>query len=353
MTSRIRAHAFAAMAMLVGCLWLPLTALAQISSVPLRIGFFNTENLFDCQHDSLTDDFEFLPDGRRRWTPARYYTKLRHVAEVIASMGSDDVPALVGLCEVENDSCLTDLTRHSPFRTAAYSYVMSHGDDPRGIDVALLYSPAFFHLLHAAEHAVPVHTIRSDAYARPMLHVSGVLLTGDTLDVLVCHWPSRLHGTHASEPLRSMAASVVQAVCDSLLAVRTKALVLVMGDFNEPPTGPSVARLEDGAHLINLARTAQPMYSPKRRSDCNGTYRYKGRWEHLDQMLVSPAFAAYLPASGNSSPPALTIYNATFLLEREPIYGGLRPYRTYIGQRYHSGYSNHLPVFADFLLPLD
>ena len=75
MTSRIRAHVFAAMAMLVGCLWLPLTTSAQTSSVPLRIGFFNAENLFDCQHDSLTDDFEFLPDGRRRWTHTRYHTK--------------------------------------------------------------------------------------------------------------------------------------------------------------------------------------------------------------------------------------------------------------------------------------
>ena len=25
---------------------------------------FNCENLFDCQHDSLKNDVEFLPDGR-------------------------------------------------------------------------------------------------------------------------------------------------------------------------------------------------------------------------------------------------------------------------------------------------
>ena len=353
MISPVRVIACTAMVILQGCLWFPLTVSAQSSAIPLRIGFFNAENLFDCQHDSLTDDFEFLPDGRRRWTPARYQTKLRRVAEVIASMGDDEVPAIVGLCEVENDRCLTDLTRHSPLHAAAYSYVMSHGDDPRGIDVALLYRPALFHPFCADEHAVSVRAIHRNAHARPVLHVSGRLPTGDTLDVLVCHWPSRLGGTRASEPLRSVVASVVQAVCDSLQTVRTKALLLVMGDLNEPPSGHAVAQLEGGSHLVNLARTAQPMYPPKRNSDCQGTYRYKGRREKLDQMLVSPALAACIPAANITNAPFLTIYNAPFLLEHEPVYGGLRPRRTFLGLRYRSGYSDHLPIFADFLFPLD
>ena len=37
---------------------------------------FNCENLFDCQHDSLKNDVEFLPDGSYHWTPFRYWRKL-------------------------------------------------------------------------------------------------------------------------------------------------------------------------------------------------------------------------------------------------------------------------------------
>ena len=176
-----------------------------------------------------------------------------------------------------------------------------------------------------------------------MLHVSGELLTGDTLDILVCHWPSRLGGARASEPLRQLAASVVQAVCDSLVRVRAHPLIVVMGDLNEPPDGKAVSQLERGAGLVSLAHAARPVFPVRRSSDCSGSYRYKGRWEQLDQMLVSPA----VPSS-----PSLNIYNAPFLLEKEPVYGGLRPFRTFNGLRYQGGYSDHLPVFADILFPM-
>lgn len=307
----------------------------------LRVVFYNAENLFDFRHDSLKNDLEYLPDGRRRWTPWRYMEKLRRMSEVIASIGDDRAPELVGLCEVENDSCLRDLTRRSPLRTVGYRYVMTHGDDPRGIDVALLYRPEHFRLLSRAEHAVAVRHLRADAHARPVLHVSGELLSGDTLDVLVCHWPSRLGGSRTSEPLRLQAATVVQTICDSLSRVRGKPLLLVMGDLNEPSGGRAVSQLERGAGLVNLARTARPVFPVRRRSDCSGTYRYRGRWEQLDQMLVSPAMSL-----------SLHIYNASFLLEKEPVYGGMRPFRTFYGLRYKGGYSDHLPVYADILFPL-
>ena len=50
-----------------------------------------------------------------------------------------DTPALVALCEVENDSVLRDLTRYSVLREAGYRYVITHSPDERGINVALLY----------------------------------------------------------------------------------------------------------------------------------------------------------------------------------------------------------------------
>ena len=102
----------------------------------------NCENLFDCRHDSLKDDHEFLPEAYRRWTPSRYWKKLNRIGQEIVACGGEGkqwrLPDLVALCEVENDSVLRDLTHRSLLRTARYEYVMTNSPDVRGIDVALL-----------------------------------------------------------------------------------------------------------------------------------------------------------------------------------------------------------------------
>ena len=79
---------------------------------PFRVMFYNVENLFDCQHDTLKNDYEFLPDAPKGWTRARYNDKLAKIAKVIVATGVKDVPDLVGLCEVENDHCMKDLTEY-------------------------------------------------------------------------------------------------------------------------------------------------------------------------------------------------------------------------------------------------
>ena len=122
-------------------------ALGTRPALPVRVAFYNVENLFDTRHDSLKQDYEYLPDGIRHWTPHRYWHKLDCVARTIASPGGERWPALVGLCELENDSVMYDLTRRSPLRAAGYQYLVTDGSDPRGIDVALLWDPYLFRLI--------------------------------------------------------------------------------------------------------------------------------------------------------------------------------------------------------------
>ena len=157
------------------------------------------ENLFDTVDDPLKDDDEFLPEGTMKWKPWRYWEKLRNITRVITAVGGMYSPALVGLCEVENDSVLFDLTRRSPLRAQGYEYVITSSPDERGVDVALLYQRHQFRLLEKNEHEV----LFSDKRLRPtrnILHVAGKTVTGDTLDLFVCHWPSRRGGQRESEP---------------------------------------------------------------------------------------------------------------------------------------------------------
>ena len=104
--------------------FIPLSALmllAFLTSAPLhgqekkdtltfRIMGYNVENLFDCRHDTLKNDREFLPDAVRRWNYTKYKKKLNAIARIIIAAGKWTPPALVALCEVENDSVLRDLT---------------------------------------------------------------------------------------------------------------------------------------------------------------------------------------------------------------------------------------------------
>ncbi|KAA6305123.1 hypothetical protein EZS27_043226, partial [termite gut metagenome] len=170
----------------------PVAILAQEDSV-FRVVCWNVENLFDTRHDSLKQDEDFLPASLRRWHDERYKEKLANVAHVIATTAEWHIPALVGLCEVENEKVMSDLTQHSPLKEYGYRYVITDSPDIRGMDVALLYRCDRFKLLDYQ----PLRIRSIDETSRPtrdILHVTGLLINGDTLDVFVCHFPSRLEG---------------------------------------------------------------------------------------------------------------------------------------------------------------
>ena len=44
------------------------------------------------------------------------------------------------------------------------------------------------------------------------------------------------------------------------------------------------------------------------------------------------------------------IFDAGFLLEEDEKYYGKKPFRTYLGPRYHGGFSDHLPVYLDLVV---
>jgi hypothetical protein len=111
------------------------------------LAFYNIENLFDLENDPLTNDDDFLPTSKKRWTPKRYENKLRKLGSVISKIGKDNTktaPIVVGLAEVENKKVLSDLVNSEHLINESYSFVHFDSSDERGIDVALLYKPQFF-----------------------------------------------------------------------------------------------------------------------------------------------------------------------------------------------------------------
>ena len=286
----------------------------------------NCENLFDTRHDSLKNDLEFLPEGSYKWTPYRYWAKLNHLGQEIVAL-SNPIPDFVAMCEVENDSVMFDLTRRSLLRNAGYEYVMASSPDERGIDVALLYQPASFALLHS--HSIRIKPLPDTRPTRDILYASGLIITGDTLHVFVVHAPSRRGGEQASRPYRLHVANRLAAAVDSVYAISRDAKIIIAGDFNDYADSPALQHLYEH-HLINITADAKGSHGAK------ATYRWHGEWRSLDQILCSPSLAARKQSS--------VIGDLPFLLEDDEKYGGKKPYRTYLGPRYLGGYSDHLPL---------
>ena len=177
---------------------------------------YNVENLFDTNDNPDKNDNDFLPTGNRHWTRGRYYHKLQQIAKVISAAGEWSTPALVGLCEVENDSVLIHLLNRTPLKMQHYHYCMTHGSDTRGINTALLYQRDKFGYIGHQEHPV-IFTRKQHKHTRNILHVWGKVLTLDTLDIFVCHLPSRYGGEKESEADRFDAARTLRNLCDSLM----------------------------------------------------------------------------------------------------------------------------------------
>ena len=316
-------------------IWFLCLAFPASAQESFRVLFWNVENLFDCKDNPQKNDNEYLPEATRHWTYFRYRDKLKNLAKGIIASGNDYVPDLVGLCEVENDSCLYDLTRRSPLKEADYRYVMTDSPDMRGIDVALLYQRGSFKLVQHQSIRIPSEQI-GHAPTRDILHVTGKVISGDSLDVFVCHMPSRSGGQAMSEPYRIFTAERLKQAVDSVMHVRRNPNIIVMGDFNDYPTDRSMKEVlgADGK-LRNLMKGKK-----------EGTYRYRGEWGILDHFLVSENLLGK-KGSIRTSRKKAQILRHEFLLEEDENYGGDKPFRTYNGMRYQGGFSDHLPIALD------
>ena len=328
------------------CCFIHLPAQKNPVKQNFKIMCYNVENFFDCVNDSSTNDSEFLPGGMRGWNYAKYQKKQENIAKVITAIGGWEAPALVGLCEVESRKCLVDLTRYSGLKNLRYKFLHHESPDPRGIDVALLYQPSAFKPIH--NQAINILFPNTpNSHTRDILFATGIIPTGDTLHVFVCHFPSRLGGEMESEDKRLLVASVLRSKIDSLFTVNPHPNIMIMGDFNDFPTNESLLSILKAKPLVdNVSERSLYNLMYKLHTDGKGTNKHNGDWGALDQLIVSGNLLKNKQFSTKQAD--AHIFDADFLLEDDKTFLGKQPFRTYVGMKYHEGYSDHLPVYADF-----
>lgn len=312
-----------------------------------RVMFYNVENFFDTEDNPLKDDDEFLPDGFMQWTPWKYWEKHRNITRVVTAVGGMYSPALIGLCEIENDSTLFDLTKRSPLRAQEYSYIITDSPDDRGINVALLYQRLQFRPVVIQEYEVQFSQ-KNTRPTRNILHVCGEMINGHLLDVFVCHFPSRSGGQKETEPARIDAAKLLKNKVDSIFAQRHDANIIIMGDFNDHPTNKSLSHILEASSIENplLNNRLYNLFHISADDPEFGSYKYQGRWEVLDQFIVSGALLSNQNGILLKNKEA-HVFKADFLLVDDDKYYGKKPSRTNSGPRYLGGFSDHLPIYLD------
>lgn len=313
---------------------------------------FNVENLFDTIPDTLYQDKEFLPCGKKQWNTLRYYRKLRLIAETISLGGRLEWPWLVALQEVENEGVLRDLVRQTAIAPAHYQPIVSRGADNRGMRVALLYAEGLFLPNSVSEWRIPTPQGYPPKSSRPILAVRGLLLGRYPIRIVVVHLPSNRQGRKGSQPYRREAFHLLRTKCDSLSRVEPSTPLVVIGDFNssshevEETDGWVVSYNQRNAmeerKLYDVSQDRSP-------DSLRGSYYFRKAYTQIDRLLLSPHFFV------EEHPASIIIYekgsfaNCPLAGKMKRLSSGMQiPFRTFGGDNYIGGTSDHLPIKATF-----
>ena len=322
------------------------TAVAQEKKIGVYgVGFYNLENLFDTCHDEGKNDYEYLANGTNKWNAMKYESKLANMSRVLAEMGNDLLKnigcAIIGVSEVENARALSDLVAQPALAARNFKFCHVEGPDKRGVDCGLLYNPRFFEPKDVKLYPY-VQKLEKDSgfVTRGFLTVKGSL-AGDDIAVIVCHLPSRA----ATSFYRELGAEQVRHLKDSLIAAEPNLKVIVMGDMNDDPMDPSMAKSLRARKKIADVKSGD-MFNPwwKTLADGNGTIKYDGGYNLFDQIILSPQL---LNPEGKKDFSTLKyvkhqIFSREYMLQQEGKFKGY-PKRTFSGGVWLNGFSDHLP----------
>ena len=334
---------FAGLAMTLALVFLILSTSSKESKKNKRnltLVFYNVENLFDTVDDPKKDDAEFLPGSEKKWDHIKYSKKLDDLSKVLSSVNPNELPEIIGLCEVENREVVSDLAKTGNLAKGKYRVVHHENPDTRGIDCALLYRPNEFRVV--THFPVRIQFKNEPQHkTRDILYVKGKTLNREEFHIFVNHWPSRIGGVAETEHNRVEVAQVLRSKIDSVLLQNPEANIVVMGDMNDEPENKSLHETlsakkpgTPGAKLVNL------MFPDDLQE--KGSYYYRGNWNMLDNLVVS---SGLLDDTGFKCIEQKGFIFQQKWMEYKDRNGQISPNRTFGGPNYYGGASDHFPVY--------
>lgn len=245
----------------------------------IRVGSYNTLNLFDVYDDPYTAD---------ETTPPKPRSEMEHLAASIRKLDAD----VLALVEVENRPVLERFVRTFLADMGYDDVILFEGNDGRGIDCAIL----------SRLPVGPVSSYRHVRFGMPgggktrfrrdLLRARIEPEGAPAFDVFVVHLKSKRGESGDSSAIRMAEAAEVRAVCDETMKADAGARFVVCGDFNDTWDSDAVKTIRgSGAGELKAFFTDLP-------EAARITYNREPHRSMIDFVLCSPAMAkSYAPGS--------------------------------------------------------
>jgi endonuclease/exonuclease/phosphatase family metal-dependent hydrolase len=190
----------------------------------------NALNLFDDADDPYTTD---------EATPSKPREELDHLAATIRKVNAD----VVALQEVENRGYLERFVKLL-LPDMGYNYIVQFdGNDPRGIDVALL-SRAPIGEVTSRRHLRFIGPDGAERkFNRDVPAITVMPKGAEPFEIWPVHLKSKADSAETSEPIRLAEAAELRRLLDAKLAANPNARIIVAGDFNDTRDSGAVAKI--------------------------------------------------------------------------------------------------------------
>ena len=308
--------------------------------------FYNVGKLFDAVNDPKTFDDEFLPEGQKQWTGEKYKKKITDIAKVLSVINENELPAIIGLVEVENRKVVEDLVSSPKLRRGKYSIIQYDSKDEKGLEAALLYTKDEIEIVDSKSIPVEFGFDIKDV-TRDILYVKFKIKGDNVYHIFITQWPLRSPNEQDSEIKRISAAVSLRKEVDKILNFENNARIIIMGDFNDEPTNKSVMQILNATNKrknLNYRDLYNLMYDQHNIGN-EGTTTSNSGWVMFDQIIVSPGLfnkgtGYYLTFDDGK------IYKGNEVVITDPQTKLTQPNKTYDGYNYLGGVSSHLPVYV-------
>ena len=323
-----------------------LTTLLLFGENILKIASYNVENLFDLQRSGY-EYKEYIPYTKSNWNNRTYKLKLKNISKVIRDINAD----IIALQEIESLQALKDLRYQLKRDGLYYQYYKIASLKNTTIKVAILSKIPFQYTHEIA--------VTSSYKFRNILEVKFKIGKED-LYLFVNHWKSKA----GPESMRIISAKKLIQRVKELGADKN---IIALGDFNshyeEYKTFRRKRKLNNTGgitginHILNTidyqenaTNTHPDAYSfynlwydiPKNE---RYTYLYHGKREALDNILITKTLLDKKRLEYKTG--------SIHTLQKSYLFKGKNIYRWQTSRRHPrrhkgKGYSDHLPVIAEF-----
>ena len=312
------------------------------------IAFYNLENLFDAVDDPEKNDEASPIMGIKENREEIYVKKLNNMAKVVSEIGTKEAKnsaTIIGVAEIENRKVLEDLINTGELKNKQYSIIHYDSPDLRGIDVALLYQEKYFRPINHEVFELKLWDENGfRIYTRDQLLVSGYL-DDELIHIIVNHWPSRRGGEKKSRSKREKAAYLNTKIIEKIKITDPNPKIIIMGDLNDDPINASlkkVLKTKSKKSKVKEGDIYNPMEDLFRRGQ--NTLAYRDNINLFDQIMITSPLLTTKKDYSSFKMYKTNIFNPQYLTTQTGKYKGY-PYRSFSGNNFINGYSDHYPVY--------